>query len=90
MRRDTVIAIGKTAITIGNISRTTAATGAVRELLRRNTEGFRVSVIVSIKERTVITETTDISVTENGADFPENIINTAAMFIVTDEIGNFS
>lgn len=90
MPRDTVIAVGKTAILIGKISRTIAVTGAVRELPRRNTGGFRVSVIVSIKERTVITEMTATSATGNGANFPENITNTAATSIVTDAIGNFS
>lgn len=90
MRRDTVIAAGKTAIPTGRISKIIAATGAARELLRRNTVAFRASVIVSIKERTVITETTVISATENGVNLPENITNTAATSIVTDATGNFS
>lgn len=61
MPRDTVTAVGKTAIPTGRISRTIAATGVVvRGLRRRNIDGFRVSVIVSFKERTDITETTVI------------------------------
>lgn len=90
MPKVTVIAVGKTVITIGNISKTIAVIGVIQELHRKNIGGFHVSVIVSIKEQTVITETTVISATENGANLPENTINTVAMSIVTDATGNFS
>jgi len=90
MPKITVIAVGITAIITGNISKTIVVIGVIQELQRKNIGGFRVSVIVSIKEQTVITETTVISATGNDANLPENTINTAATSIVTDATGNFS